>query len=62
MLGLDGSGKTTALYKLITNDTITTTPTYGFNIESLEHNNVVWNIWDLVGNEKVMSYVTIITL
>lgn len=33
MVGLDGAGKTTILYKLKLNEVVTTIPTIGFNIE-----------------------------
>ena len=35
MLGLDAAGKTTILYRLKLNETITTIPTIGFNVEQL---------------------------
>lgn len=36
MLGIDGCGKTTLLYKLKTGEVISVTPTEGFNSETLE--------------------------
>ena len=33
MLGLDGSGKTSILYKMKLGEHITTVPTIGFNVE-----------------------------
>lgn len=32
MLGLDGAGKTTILYKLKINETVSSVPTIGFNV------------------------------
>ena len=36
MLGLDAAGKTTIVYKLKLNETVTTIPTIGFNVETVE--------------------------
>ena len=36
MLGLDAAGKTTALYKLKLSEVVTTIPTIGFNVETLQ--------------------------
>ena len=35
MLGLDAAGKTTILYRLKSNETVTTIPTIGFNVEQV---------------------------
>ena len=35
MLGLDAVGKTTILYRLKLNETVTTIPTIGFNVEQV---------------------------
>lgn len=60
MLGLDNAGKTSKsdycsfrlfnpflaiLYKLKFNQTVTTVPTVGFNVESLMMKNVKFNVW-----------------
>jgi GTPase SAR1 family protein len=50
MLGLDAAGKTTILYKLKFGDTVTTTPTIGFNVESIEYGKLSMMIWDVGGN------------
>jgi GTPase SAR1 family protein len=34
MIGLDGAGKTTILYKLQLGESVTTVPTIGFNVET----------------------------
>jgi GTPase SAR1 family protein len=36
MLGLDAAGKTTVLYKLKLGERVTTIPTIGFNVETVE--------------------------
>jgi signal recognition particle receptor subunit beta len=53
MLGLDGAGKTTVLYRLKLNKYITTAPTIGFNAESLKYRNLEMTIWDVGGQEKI---------
>ena len=37
MVGLDAAGKTTILYKLKLGEVVTTIPTIGFNVETVEH-------------------------
>ena len=36
MVGLDAAGKTTILYKLKLGEVVTTIPTIGFNVETVE--------------------------
>ena len=38
MVGLDAAGKTTILYKLKLGEIVTTIPTIGFNVETVEYN------------------------
>ncbi|PRQ76473.1 P-loop containing nucleoside triphosphate hydrolase protein, partial [Rhodotorula toruloides] len=45
MLGLDAAGKTTILYKLKLNQSVTTIPTVGFNVETVTYKNVKFNVW-----------------
>lgn len=45
MLGLDAAGKTTILYKLKLNQSVTTIPTVGFNVETVQYKNVKFNVW-----------------
>lgn len=37
MVGLDAAGKTTILYKLMLGEVVTTVPTIGFNVETVEY-------------------------
>eukprot|EP00301_Raphidiophrys_heterophryoidea_P020608 c5251_g1_i1.p1 GENE.c5251_g1_i1~~c5251_g1_i1.p1 ORF type:complete len:189 (-),score=18.74 c5251_g1_i1:65-631(-) len=55
MLGLDSAGKTTILYKLKLGRTVTTTPTIGFNVESVVHKNIHFTVWDVGGQDKIRS-------
>ena len=53
MIGLDGAGKTTILYKIKLNDTVITIPTIGFNVETIKYNNLNLNVWDIGGQDKI---------
>ncbi len=56
MLGLDGAGKTTALYKLKLNETVSTVPTIGFNVETVRPTkNVSFTVWDVGGQEMLRN-------
>lgn len=52
MIGLDNAGKTTILYKLKLNTVAETTPTMGFNMETVQVGNVNLIIWDIAGQDK----------
>ena len=51
MVGLDAAGKTTILYKLKLGEIVTTIPTIGFNVETVEYKNINFTVWD-VGEER----------
>merc|ERR1719181_335908 len=53
MVGLDAAGKTTILYKLKLGEVITTTPTIGFNVETVEYKNICFTVWDIGGQDKI---------
>ena len=53
MLGLDAAGKTTVLYKLKLGEVVTTIPTVGFNVETVEYKNISFNVWDVGGQDKI---------
>jgi len=53
MLGLDGAGKTTVLYKLQLGEYLSTVPTVGFNVESIEYKNLTMTIWDVGGQTSI---------
>ena len=50
MLGLDAAGKTTITYKLKIGETVTTLPTIGFGVETIQFKNVKFNVWDIGGS------------
>eukprot|EP01062_Namystynia_karyoxenos_P053037 TRINITY_DN4276_c0_g1_i1.p1 TRINITY_DN4276_c0_g1~~TRINITY_DN4276_c0_g1_i1.p1 ORF type:complete len:213 (+),score=57.00 TRINITY_DN4276_c0_g1_i1:81-641(+) len=53
MWGLDAAGKTTILYKLKLGEVVTTIPTIGFNVETLEHRDFTITAWDVGGKDKI---------
>mmetsp|Transcript_19463 Transcript_19463/g.45503 ORF Transcript_19463/g.45503 Transcript_19463/m.45503 type:complete len:182 (-) Transcript_19463:60-605(-) len=53
LLGLDAAGKTTILYKLKLGDLVTTIPTIGFNVETVQYKNVTFTIWDIGGQDRI---------
>jgi len=53
MLGIDGAGKTTILYKLKMGENINTVPTIGFNVESLQFRNIKFTVWDVGGQDRI---------
>ncbi|KAL6941683.1 Arf GTPase arl1 [Hanseniaspora vineae] len=56
ILGLDGAGKTTILYRLQVGEVISTKPTIGFNVETLTYKNLKLNVWDLGGQTSIRPY------
>jgi|EP00769_Ergobibamus_cyprinoides_P000310 ADP-ribosylation factor protein 1 len=53
MVGLDAAGKTTILYKLKLNEIVTTIPTIGFNVETVEYKNISFTVWDVGGQDTI---------
>ena len=53
MVGLDAAGKTTILYKLKLGEIVTTIPTIGFNVETVEYKKINFTVWDVGGQDKV---------
>lgn len=53
MVGLDAAGKTTILYKLKLGEVVTTIPTIGFNVETIEYKNISFTVWDVGGQDKI---------
>jgi len=56
MLGLDNSGKTTALKQLASEDPASITPTQGFNIKSVQSSGFKLNVWDIGGQKHIRPY------
>lgn len=53
MVGLDAAGKTTILYKMKLGEVMQTTPTIGFNVETVEYKNLKFAVWDVGGQDKI---------
>uniref|UniRef100_A0A6B2LKH5 ADP-ribosylation factor n=1 Tax=Arcella intermedia TaxID=1963864 RepID=A0A6B2LKH5_9EUKA len=53
MLGLDGAGKSTILYKLKLGEVRHLTPTIGFNVESINYKNIKFTVWDIAGQARI---------
>merc|ERR1712115_464867 len=53
LVGLDAAGKTTILYKLKLGEIVTTIPTIGFNVETVEYKNISFTVWDVGGQDKI---------
>ncbi|KAL2868118.1 P-loop containing nucleoside triphosphate hydrolase protein [Aspergillus lucknowensis] len=52
--GNDASGKTALLYRLKLNEYVTTCPTIGFNVETIEYpKGWHWTMWDVGGCDKI---------
>jgi small GTP-binding protein len=55
LIGLDGAGKTTILYKLKLDEVVSSVPTIGFNVEKFKYKNLEFNIWDIGGQTKIRN-------
>merc|ERR1712217_313367 len=49
----DAAGKTTMLYKLRMGEVVTTVPTIGFNVETVEYKNISMTCWDVGGRSPI---------
>lgn len=52
-IGLDAAGKTTILYRLKLGEVVTTIPTIGFNVETIDHKSIQITVWDVGGRDKI---------
>eukprot|EP00041_Stephanoeca_diplocostata_P037435 m.1417559 g.1417559 ORF g.1417559 m.1417559 type:complete len:188 (+) comp25034_c0_seq21:78-641(+) len=53
MVGLDAAGKTTILYRLKLGEVVTTIPTIGFNVETVQYKRSTLTVWDVGGKDKI---------
>ncbi|KAK5644257.1 hypothetical protein RI129_008102 [Pyrocoelia pectoralis] len=60
ILGLDGAGKTTILYRLQVGEVVTTIPTIGFNVEQVQYKNLKFQVWDLGGQTKLQEAILVV--
>ena len=57
IVGLDGAGKSTMLYKLKVDKIVTTTPIVGFSVETVAYNNIAYTSWDInIRNKTIRSF------
>lgn len=55
-VGLNGGvGKTTVLYRLKDGTTVDCMHTVGFNLETVQHNNMTMDVWDIGGGDKITA-------
>eukprot|EP01114_Cavostelium_apophysatum_P017700 TRINITY_DN531_c0_g1_i2.p1 TRINITY_DN531_c0_g1~~TRINITY_DN531_c0_g1_i2.p1 ORF type:complete len:222 (+),score=36.12 TRINITY_DN531_c0_g1_i2:182-847(+) len=52
-LGLDAAGKTTMLYQIKLGEIVTTIPTIGMNVESMEYKKLGITTWDIGGRSSI---------
>ena len=60
MLGLDAAGKTTVLYRMKLGEVVTTIPTIGFNVETVNFKNINMVVWDVGGRDKSIDVIFLI--
>ena len=48
-IGSNAAGKTTILYKLKLGEVVSSVPTIGFNVETVEYKNIKFTVWDVGG-------------
>ena len=56
VLGLDNAGKTTILRAMSQEDISTIMPTQGFNLKSLQQDNLKLSMWDIGGQQAIRPY------
>merc|ERR1711934_430059 len=56
VLGLDNAGKTTILYRLQVGEVVSTIPTIGSNVETVQYKNIKFQVWDLGGQTSIRPY------
>jgi small GTP-binding protein len=55
LLGLDAAGKTATLFRLRLSELVTTIPTIGFNVETVEYKNLKFTMWDIGGQDRLRA-------
>eukprot|EP01083_Nonionella_stella_P030060 82526_1 len=53
LVGLDAAGKTTILYQMKLGEIVTTIPTIGFNVETVEFINITLTVCYVGGQELI---------
>lgn len=55
IVGLNNAGKTTILYRLNLGTVVTTEPTVGSNVEEVRHKGLLFQVWDVGGQESLRA-------
>ncbi|KAL4485340.1 hypothetical protein ABPG72_008516 [Tetrahymena utriculariae] len=55
MLGIWCSGKTTMLYRMKLGEVVRTIPTIGFNVEEIQYNDVIFEITEAGGGDRIYT-------
>jgi len=50
-VGLEGTGKTTMLYRLVLDEAVETQPNLGSNVEEIMFHNMKFVMWDIAGQQ-----------
>jgi len=53
LVGLDAAGKSTLLYQIKLKETVSTIPTLGFNVETVNFKNISFTMWDVGGQDRI---------
>eukprot|EP01084_Bolivina_argentea_P085120 153853_1 len=53
LIGLDGAGKTTILYRIKLGEVVFTIPTIGFQVETVQYKNFSFTVFDTSGKDKI---------
>ncbi|KAG8806599.1 hypothetical protein FRC17_004913 [Serendipita sp. 399] len=56
LMGLNNSGKTSLLYRLKLNEVIAPIYTMGFSLQTIEHKETKFTIWDIGGSKQYKSF------
>ena len=48
-----GAGKTTILYKMKLGEVVSSVPTIGFNMETVQYKKIKFDVWDIGGQSKI---------
>jgi small GTP-binding protein len=53
ILGLDNAGKTALTLRMHLGEVVSTMPTIGFNVETVEYKNISFTMWDVGGQDII---------
>ena len=56
IVGLDGAGKTTILFRMYAKKMVNTKPTESYNVQSFQFSGLTMNVWDVGGQEDLRRF------